>query len=146
MNAKDTSGEGLDERLTSALPALYHRIGQSLIDAVPTDQCGIWLNFEIIKNAWSGWAFYRKPSGSYGYLEIPDDAEAALLEMHQLFAQWHHALWTSLTFHLDPESKTEIELGYEQLSEDEFIDSLGREQAWQDRYLGADAQIDWQSY
>ncbi|PSD09547.1 hypothetical protein C7E14_22670 [Stenotrophomonas maltophilia] len=63
--------------------ALYHRIGQSLIDAVPTDQCGIWLNFEIIKNALSGWAFYRKPSGSYGYLEIPDDAEAALLEMHQ---------------------------------------------------------------
>ena len=146
MNIKDTLGEGLDERLTSALPALYHRIGQSLIDAVPADQCGIWLNFEIIKNAWSGWAFYRKPSGSYGNLELPDDAEAALLKMHQLFTQFHHALWTSLTFHLNAEDKMEIALGYEQLSEEEFIDSLDREQAWQDRYLGADAQIDWQGY
>ena len=130
------------EHAIPALDEIYTEIGQELINFIPDDFKESWIRIEMIQDVWSISIFYKKPKGTYGYInEDFDSLEDKIRSLYSLYKDETSKPWSSATFHLTNTFEMDLNLGYEDISD--FGKSSERREMWIKHYLGEDAQIDW---
>ncbi|MBJ2217613.1 MULTISPECIES: immunity protein YezG family protein [Pseudomonas] len=121
---------------------VYTLIGQFLIDTVPDDFIEAWIRTEMIEDVWSISIFYKKPQGSYGYInENIEELEEHFQTLRRIYKKDTNSPWTTATFHLSKDLKMSLDLGYEDISD--FGLSSERRETWIKHNLGETPQIDW---
>lgn len=124
------------------LDEIYTEIGQELINLIPDDFKESWIRTEISEDAWSISIFYKKPIGTYGYINDDiDSLEEKIKLLHSFYKDKTSEPWSSATFHLINTFKMSLNLGYEDISD--FGKSSERRETWIKNHLGEDAKIDW---
>jgi Protein of unknown function, DUF600. len=119
---------------------LYTEIGQLLIDSLPEDFQKAWIRVLMIDDVWSLSIYYLKENGRYGYF-VNDSRELddSFIKLRQAFKDAGQEPWTMATFALTNAGGMALDLGYE---EPEFGYAPEQEEAWIQKYLGDDPQID----
>ena len=123
------------------IETFYPQIGQLIVGALP-DFKEAWISIEMTDDVWGAEAFFRAPNNQIKYLnEGLVDIEMAFLEMRKAFKLLGKDPFATVTFWLSDTGKFSVDFGYEDVSNFGLVDE--RRDVWIKKYLGDDAQIQW---